>query len=66
MKIMDNKKLTTIEYSILREIVLFYPYSMNEVEAIYLRCRSFDKTIDCIKQSLFSGLSLQRCLEELN
>ena len=49
-KIME--KLTELEIGIIKVICHNMPYTQNEVKQVYLKNKSFDKTIYCLRKSI--------------
>jgi hypothetical protein len=52
-----KKDLTILEENITKTIADAFPYSPNEVEMVYEKCKSFDKTIEILEVSNFHGIS---------
>jgi len=61
----DLFNLTDFEIDVLKCISKHYPYSMAEIEKLYMRVRSFDKSLCIIEVALKCNLSIARLAREL-
>ncbi len=58
-------QLVNLELEILKQISLYYPFSLIEIRNSYLRLKSFDKVIESLKYSLTSNLNLYDATEKI-
>ena len=58
--------LSYIESQFVFAIAETYPFSFQEVKRVYLRTRSFDKTLFVVKQANISGSGLVDIINELD
>jgi len=57
------KKLSYLESTILRVIAETHPYSFKEVELVYRRCKSYDKTIQILEEATENGTAPEEILQ---